>query len=470
MRSLFSRVFLSLWAAIALIAAVTASVTAWNFIAAVDAPNAFAREASTVLDREGLSGLKRFLQEHNNKDTRRRVLIVDDAGNDILGQHVPGFARHLSRIARRSETEAPAPGQAGPSSSPSVAEHAGPPPPPRFPIPRIAGPDGSTYIVVFDPHPRRGPFAPPFSWPARVMLLAAALAISGLVSYLLARSISRPLEHLQSTARALSTGNLAARTATSVSARRDEIGLLAREFDSMAERLSALIAARSQLLRDISHELRSPLARLQLAVGLSRQANADREAQLDRIERESARLETMIAQMLEFARLERDPATLAFETVDVAALISQIVHDAEFESQSPAGRVTVSIDPSAGAATTRADPQVLHAAIDNVVRNALLHGAGTRVEIELSQRARQLHLTVRDHGPGVPGVDLGRIFEPFYRSGRTDRDRSVEGSGIGLALTAKAVALHGGHVGAENVAGGGLRVTITLPVPEDGQR
>ena len=110
------------------------------------------------------------------------------------------------------------------------------------------------------------------------------------------------------------------------------------------------------------------------------------------------------------------------------------------------------------------------AAIDNVVRNALLHGAGSRVEIELSQLAQQLRLTVRDHGPGVPGADLGRIFEPFYRSGRADRDRSVEGSGIGLALTAKAVALHGGHVIAENAAGGGLRVTITLPVTEDGQR
>jgi two-component system OmpR family sensor kinase len=332
-------------------------------------------------------------------------------------------------------------------------------------MPRIAAPDGSTFVVVFDPRVRRGPFAPPFSGPARVVLLVAALAISGLASYLLARSTSRPLEHLQATARTLSTGDLTARTADSVASRRDEIGLLAREFDAMAERLSALIAARSQLLRDISHELRSPLARLQLAVGLSRQSNADLGAQLDRIERESSRLETLVAQMLEYARLERDPATLRFEDVDVAALVRQVIHDALFESRSDEARIVVAIEPQAAGMRLAADPQVLHAAIDNVVRNALLHGQGSRIDIALSVVAGALRLVVRDGGPGVPEAELERIFEPFYRSESSDRRASVAGSGIGLALTAKAVALHGGRVTARNAPGGGLSVTVELPVP-----
>lgn len=185
---------------------------------------------------------------------------------------------------------------------------------------------------MFDPPPRRGPFSPPFSPFARAVLLGLAILISGLVSYRLARSISRPLVDLQGTARTLADGRLEARTSPAVSARTDEIGALAREFDSMAERLAALVAARQQLLRDLSHELRSPLARLQMAVGLARQDHARAETQLERIERESERLENLIAQILDYARLERDPSTLERQEVDLVELVRQVVHDAEYES------------------------------------------------------------------------------------------------------------------------------------------
>jgi signal transduction histidine kinase len=326
----------------------------------------------------------------------------------------------------------------------------------------IRAADGTPYRVLFDPPPRLGPFSPPFSWSVRLGLLGLALLISGLVSYWLARTISSPVRRLQDAAHTLSAGNLDARAGPAVAARRDEIGVLGREFDSMAERLSALIAARQRLLRDISHELRSPLARMEMAIGLARQDAASTPEQLDRIEREAERLDRLIGHILDYARLERDPATFTFEEVDVPELLRQIVHDAEFESQSPPGRLRFACDDSV---TLHGDAQVLHAAIDNVVRNALIHGdSQLPIEVSLTLDAKEIRIAIRDHGPGVREADLTRIFEPFYRAGSLDSKHiSTEGTGVGLAITQRAVALHGGRVVARNADPSGLVVTITLP-------
>jgi two-component system, OmpR family, sensor kinase len=294
--------------------------------------------------------------------------------------------------------------------------------------------------------------------------MAIALAISGFISYLLARSISNPVKRLQGAAHSLSGGNLDARAGPEVSARKDELGVLGREFDSMADRLSALIAARQRLLRDLSHELRSPLARMEMAIGLARQDPASTSAQFDRVEREAERLDLLIGHILNYARLDRDPATFRFEPVDLVELIRQIVHDAEFESQSPPGRVTFTCA-SASAVTLRADPNVLHAAVDNIVRNALIHAdAQLPIDVTLTQDVREVRISVRDHGPGVPEAELARIFEPFYRAGRVDTKHvSMDGTGIGLAITQRAAAVHGGRVTAQNAENGGLIVTMTLP-------
>lgn len=345
-----------------------------------------------------------------------------------------------------------------------------PPPPPHFARGPFPGPpgslirdaDGAEFRVLFDPPPRQGPFSPPFSWSVRLGLLAVALGVSGLISYLLARSISNPVRRLQSAAHTLSAGNLDARAGPEVATRKDELGVLGREFDSMAERLSALIAARQRLLRDISHELRSPLARMEMAIGLARQDPESTPEQIDRIEREAERLDRLIGHILDYARLERDPATFTFEDVDLVELIRQIVHDAEFESQSPPGRIRFTPDESA---TLRADPHVLHAAIDNVVRNALIHGdERLPIKVTLSVDAENIHVSIRDNGPGVREEELTKIFEPFYRAGALDSKHvSTEGTGVGLAITQRAAALHGGRVTARNADGGGLMVTITLP-------
>lgn len=550
MHGIFTRVFLSFWAAIVLIAAAAVAVTTINFRASDRDPPAVTRQAADVLQREGLTGLRTWLADRNKRVRGQRTLIIDPSGRDILGQQLPKTRRW--NVFRRLDPNAPPPAdqpgttqhdqhapqpmrgestpnapatrddqelrqprgsdtvstQTGPSNAhdavwqasaakasgapgaspfaggppgpppeegfpmemgppmgPGPGPGFGPPPPHGFPRPpggRITAADGAAYFVLFDPPPRRGPFSPPFSWPVRGVLLAMAIAISGFVSYLLARSISSPLSNLQAATRQLSTGNLSARADAGVASRKDEFGTLAREFDSMAERLSVLIMARQQLLRDISHELRSPLARLQMALQLLRQDASSTQSQLDRIERESERLEILIDQVLEYARLERDPSTLNIEEVDLIELVRQIVHDAAFESQSAAGRLQFS---HPNEVILRADPNLVHAVIDNVVRNALIHGEGqTPIEITVTTTAEEVSIQVRDYGRGVPEPELQKIFEPFYRVvDAASRKARSEGSGIGLAIAARAVALHNGRIAAANAEGGGLRVTITLP-------
>lgn len=485
MHSLFTRIFLSFWVAIVLIASGAAALTAINFASDSGRPAAITSQAAEVLQRDGLEGLRTWLAEHNRRNRGQRTLVIDSRGRDILGQKLPDFR------GRRPPGAPPSggvPPRGPPPDGPPVRPRAGAPegrderPPPDFdrgpPMGPFGmgpggfrGPPGSLirsadatqrYYVMFDPPPRQGPFSPPFSWSVRAGLLALALGISGLISYLLARSISNPVRRLQTAAHTLSSGKLDARAGPEVAGRRDELGVLGREFDSMAERLSALIAARQRLLRDISHELRSPLARMEMAIGLARQDPASTPEQIDRIEREAERLDRLIGHILDYARLERDPATFNFEDVDLVELIRQIVHDAEFESQSPPGRLRFTSEDSA---TLHGDPHVLHAAIDNVVRNALIHGDPRMpIKVTLTVDAEYVHVSVRDHGAGVPDADLTRIFEPFYRAGTLDSKHvSTEGTGVGLAITQRATALHGGRVVARNADSGGLLVTLTFP-------
>ena len=462
MGSLFTRAFLFFWATIVIFAAVSVLLATANFLADSIEPQRLAREAQAVLDAGGRDALEPWLRARNQNvgPGSPRVLVIDPQGRDILGRELTMFARGAGFGP---------PGGRPPMGPPGLPPREPPGMGPGRPLPdvpllpRLKAADGTVYVLALDPPPSRGPFSPPFSRTALALLLAIALAVSGMVSYGFARSITRPLERLAASARRLAGGDLTARAMPRDATRRDEIGGLAREFDAMATRLAALIEARKQLLRDMSHELRSPLARLQMAVGIARQQGSDTARQLERIERESERLEALIARILDYARLERDPSTLAREEVDLIGLVRRVVHDAEFESQSP-GRIELEVAAEAEAGWARiphADPAVLHTAVDNVVRNALLHGGDGPITVSVSADAGTVTIQVRDHGPGVPPRDLERIFEPFYRVA-TDGPRA-DGHGVGLALAQRAAELHGGRVVAENADGGGLRVAIVLP-------
>ncbi len=296
----------------------------------------------------------------------------------------------------------------------------------------------------------------------RVLLprLALALVALGLIAAVLARRLTAPLRPLSAATRRLAAGDLAARVGEPLTRRRDEFGQLARDFDAMAGRLERLLEAQRRLLRDVSHELRSPLARLGVALELARTDDpAERDAALDRIALEAGRLDGLVGQLLTLSRLEAGAGGLQREPVALHHLMEGVVEDARYEA---AGR-DVGLEPHLEPVTVTGDPRLLHAAVENVVRNAVAHTApGTTVEVRLRAAEGRAVVTVADRGPGVPEEHLEDLFRPFFRV-EAHRGRGPGGTGLGLAIAAAAVRAHGGSVRAANRPAGGLEVCIELP-------
>jgi len=298
--------------------------------------------------------------------------------------------------------------------------------------------------------------------------LLIAVLISGLICLGLARHLSAPVRRLRAATQAFAAGDLAVRVSDLHGKMpRDEVGGLYRDFDSMAERLQALVESQQRLLRDVSHELRSPLARLQAALGLARQRTDGRAAEeLDRIERETERLNELIGQVLSLTKLAAVQGNGRYEPVDLPSLIRAIAKDADFEAAPRRRRIAVG---ECAAGTVRGDPELLHSAIENVVRNAVRYtDDDTAVEISLQHAAvpGQAVVKVRDHGPGIPPDVIPKIFDPFFRANEA-RDRASGGYGLGLAIANRAIELHGGSIAAGNHPGGGLEVIIRLPLSQD---
>jgi two-component system sensor histidine kinase CpxA len=248
--------------------------------------------------------------------------------------------------------------------------------------------------------------------------------------------------------------------------RQDDLGLLAKDLDSMAERVRNLLETKQQLLRDVSHELRSPLARLQLALSLARRQDNPAERHLARIACEADRLEQLIARTLKLARLERPASGVDRVSVDISELLTNITDDVAIEAE--AQGATVSLQAESGL-TMLGDLELLRSSFENVIRNAVRYSPpGTQVGItarrsqNTGSRDECVEVIVYDQGPGVPEKDLALIFEPFYRVDAA-RDRAGGGEGLGLAIAARAVALHGGVIEARNRQSGGLVVSVMLP-------
>jgi two-component system sensor histidine kinase CpxA len=284
------------------------------------------------------------------------------------------------------------------------------------------------------------------------------LAVYGVVvllCWLLAYSLTSPISKLQLAVEKFGRGDFSARAE---SKRRDEIGGLARTFNQMADRIQTLVTAERRLLMDISHELRSPLARLAVAVELARSGH-DHDASLDRIQKEADRLNAMVGELLEITRAEGDPAQRKHEHVRLDELVEEIVEDCRLEAK--ANGADIQLEPPAGCYVD-GDSELLRRAIENVVRNAVRYTAsGQRVEVLLGFAGDHARVTVRDYGPGVPEASLPMLFEPFYRVD-SDRKRNSGGVGLGLSIARRSVVIHSGTIRAEN-AGPGLRVEISLP-------
>jgi two-component system, OmpR family, sensor histidine kinase CpxA len=307
---------------------------------------------------------------------------------------------------------------------------------------------------------RLGPAAPPTRWH---IAWGAALLVSGGICYLLTRYLTGPVLRLRAAARRLAEGDLTARAADR-RPRRDEIGELVRDFNFMAGRVEGLVTSQRQLISDISHELRSPLARINATLGLARQ-RIGQNVLLDRLERDAERLNEMIGRLLTVARLDMTAASPELRRTDLHALLSDVVADAEWEARERECRVELASD---GQCAIAANPDLLRSAVENVIRNAIRYTErGTTVEVRLEcgedDEGDLAVIRVADRGPGVPPAELSNIFRPFYRVADA-RDRESGGAGLGLAIAERVARVHSGSVRAENRAGGGLEVVLSLPI------
>jgi two-component system, OmpR family, sensor histidine kinase CpxA len=305
------------------------------------------------------------------------------------------------------------------------------------------------------------------------------ILVSAAFCFWLARYLTAPVTKLRRATNDLANGKLGARVGPSLGKRRDELASLAADFDRMAERIESLLDAQRRLLGDISHELRSPLARLNVALELARERSGpEATTALERIHQEAETLNALIGQVLALTRLETGSRQVNATNFDLTKLVHEIADDADFEARSRNCSVRLSCCNSVMMVGSK---ELLRPAIENVVRNAIQHtGENTAVEIDIrasevsangtnnSIRAVQspgsatVEITIRDHGNGVPEAALTEIFRPFYRVDDA-RDRESGGTGLGLAIAERAVRLHEGTLAAINAPDGGLIVTINLP-------
>ncbi len=429
MNSLFTKIFLAFWLAAVLLGFTLFGVSRlFGGEVIADAQRALESKATTAAalwQEGGMMATARWLR---SQPDGQRLQLLDENGAPVLRQHLPRHPRMPQVI-----TPGVHPAGRGRVILAAALPHVEPP-----------------AFLVQELEPGQLPLTP---WWLRLLIAAA---VTGLVSYGLAALLTRRLRRLRRAAQALAAGDLSVRVGRSGG---DEVEALARDFDQMTDHLRDLLDTQKRLLRDVSHELRSPLARLRIALEL---AERNRELSLDRIGKEADELEALIADVLSVARLESGQSALERRDVALHELLQQVVTDADFEAQARERSVELV---TAEAITVMGDPVLLRSAIENVVRNAVRHTASqSAVNVELRIENGVAVITVRDHGSGVTPKEIGRMFEPFARVGEA-RERAGGGYGLGLAITGRAVQAHSGSVSAENHPDGGLLVTIRLPLP-----
>ena len=449
MRSLFLKIFLWCWlgmilANVALFLSVAAtrperSNRPWRDLSLVGST---AQKAADTYEREGQPALAEYLKQFQQSNGIDSVLLSEQ-GAELVEHALPtGWQDLAGRVAKTGNT------QFNVSSTGLVVAQ------------QVVTPQGHRYVYVS--RIPRTPFN--VSLRAQALRLLAVLLTGGLLYYGLARYLTTPIRQLRETTHEFAAGNLAARVSPKLVKRRDEIAHLGKDFNLMAERLQSMVAAQNRLLGDISHELRSPLARMSVALELARKRAApEAKSALDRIEHEAETLNEMIGHLLRLTRLESGTDGLQRTEVDLARLVREVADDADFEARSRKRSVHIV---TCDECSTTGTEELLRSAVENVVRNAVRYTAeGTEVEIALrlhNGNGNSAVISVRDHGQGVPEEAMEKIFHPFYRT-EDARDRESGGSGLGLAIASRAVRLHGGSVQAVNAANGGLEVTISLP-------
>ncbi len=454
-RTLFVKIFLWFWLAMAMIVVAIVVATEMAQSDPMSAPGrnlianvlpVFSQAATDAFEQGGRQALNNYL-DRLERTTHLRAAMFNQQGKEVSARVVPPGAQDLiARVGENGGAEFRFSGRTLVAAQPVTGSH------------------GARYIFVLElwrsaldrlrVNPR-----------AMVMRLIAMLLTAGVLCYGLARYLTAPITNVRTATQQLAGGDLSARVGAAVGQRHDELADLGRDFDLMAERLQSLVRAQRALLSDVSHELRSPLARLNVALELARQrAGGEVSGALDRIQREAEQLNELISELLTLARLESGAEEQEKAPVDLEQLVQEIGADADFEARSRNRGVRVVINQ---ACETIGCVDLLRSAIENIVRNAVRYTAeGTTVEIALSCRpdggSSQAVIRVRDYGPGVPEASLAHLFRPFYRVADA-RDRESGGTGLGLAIAQRAVRVHDGCITASNAPGGGLLVQTYLP-------
>ncbi|HEX8070589.1 MAG TPA: ATP-binding protein [Pyrinomonadaceae bacterium] len=453
MSSLFLKVFLWFWLAMALVIGallLTTELTRprqpFPVSTGLDrAMHTYAQLAAETYERDGRAGLLKFLGEPEG-GTDISFYLFDERGAELTGRAAPPDVRDAAlRAAATDRLVRSPPTQRAFTAHPVVTTA------------------GRPYVLVDVFPARRGWFGDrPL---AQALRLLAVLLTAGALCYLLARYLVSPVVKLRAATRRVAGGDFSARVGPLLGKRRDELAAMGHDFDQMAARVEALVSAQQRLIRDISHELRSPLARLNVALDLARKrAGAEAAGSLDRIERESVRLNEMIGQLLALSRWEAEPDGRRRAPLDLAALVREAAADADFEARGRDRAVRLA---ACAPCRVEGDAALLRSAVENVLRNAVRYTpARTTVDVALACEgeggADAAVISVRDYGAGVPADALADIFRPFYRVADA-RDRDSGGTGLGLAITERAVRLHGGRVTATNHPDGGLLVELRLP-------
>lgn len=415
------------------------------------------RAAAATLQFGGTEGLRSLINE--GRQHRLQLYAVDENKQDLMGREVSPKLVDEARALLDSKMERHVVEQVKAANGHSYLLFI-PTPPEEF----GAGGPGPGPGPRDPRHMReRGP-QPPLFFPN--MPIAVALVASLVFALLLAWYFSYPIRHLKNAFAQAASGNLDLELEPVMGSRSDELADLGRDFDVMTSQLRVLMESQRRLLHDVSHELRSPIARLQVAIGLARVQDKDKlDLTLERIERESVRMDKLVGELLTLSRLEANVPGSMEENIPIQGLLADMVNDASFEAGATGRHIESQVDCPV---EVKGNPELLYRAIENVLRNAIKHTAPdttVQVHAQVDDVNKLLHLSILDRGPGVPEDELNQIFELFFRSSRTKSNSA--GHGLGLSIARRIIEAHSGFIRAANRKDGGLRVDITLPFMPD---
>lgn len=443
MRTLFAKILVWFWVAISVVGL---SIITINIVGGQQPINRrwlshtldlYARSAVDFYTHGGNTLLREYLDDAAATSGIQAALI-DPQGNDILGRGLPPLTEQILTLAQRDRQSHFYTRWIWTAAS-------------------VVHTSRGDFILVARVYPLRG------FWNSErltAMLWRSSIGIlsAGLLCWLITHHITAPIRTLQEVARRISSGDLTARATPVIPPRNDELADLARDFDSMADRIQSLLQKQQELLGDISHELRSPLTRLSVSLELARRG--DNEA-MERMQLDLDRIHLLIEQILTLTRLELQQSIPSQAAVNLGTILAGIAEDANFEGRNAEKSAIITRTEDCW---VHGNASLLRSCIENIVRNAIRYTAPqTSIEISLTWSSPSIaHLMIEDHGPGVPNNALPRLFEPFYRVSEA-RERESGGSGLGLSIAQKVVTLHGGRISARNRDGGGLILEIQLP-------